>query len=449
MPNKQLIFILIIVCYALTIVLQTPYLATLSIGIFIYSLNLFIEKLGKSIPLKELAFLVATIQLLLSSYLAFYIQEPDKVFLPKTPPFFYFKYAIPGVLLFFMGLNVFKSEITYKDIEFNLHQYDSIKIAKQLIGIGYLGIFISPFMPGGLSYFFTLLSFLSYIGGIILIINSFNKETLPWIIIAFLPVVRDAFFSGVFYLALIWLVFSFLYYMILKSHYSFAKKAAIIILGLYLTITLDSAKKGYREVVWNKNKETFSFADRSALMGTLIFEHLTFQNLTNEQNVSARITRANQGALVTWVMDYVPEKEPYANGITIKESVIAAIFPRFLMPNKAIAGGKENFEKYTGHKLKNTSMNISLLGEGWANYGYWGGLVFMFAIGVFYSFSLKKFIDLIHQYPIYFYFIPFLFIYVIKAEDDLLTPLNHIFKASLVLVILHYTYIRKLSRINE
>ncbi|MBK3517670.1 hypothetical protein [Carboxylicivirga marina] len=441
---QNTIFILIAVVIICSTLVDIPLVGLLSLGSFSFSLFLFIDRLGKTIPLLELAFLTANLQLLASSFLAFYIQEPDKIFSPKLDAESYFNYALPGILLFGLGLFTFKSNINSKEIKNKLLQFDLFSFAKQLVGIGYLAIIIQPFVPGALAYFFTLLVFLSYIGGIIVIFSQaeHNRKVL-WLVIAFLPVLRDAFFSGVFFLALVWVAFAFLYYMNNKPNLSFNKKLAWVAIGIYLIVTLDGAKKDYREVVWKDTYQQIGFFERAGLLAQLSFERLTFQNLMDDQNLSARITRANQGALVTWVMDWVPENEDYANGETIKSAIISAIFPRILLPNKAKAGGKENFERFTGHKLKGTSMNLSLLGEGWANYGYWGGLVFMYCVGFFYSYCLKRFSKFINRYPPYFFFIPFLFIYIIKAEDDLLTPLNHFFKALIVFIALHQVYFKK------
>ncbi|WP_430934768.1 hypothetical protein [Saccharicrinis sp. 156] len=447
--NKNIIAISLLITALCSFVWSIPFVSTLSIGIFLFAFYLFIDQLGNTIPIKELAFLVASLQLLMSSFIAFYIQDPDKAFLPKVLPNQYFSYAVPGILLFALGLFSYSSVLDYSTFKDKTQRYKLTSIAKQLIAIGYVAIAISPFVPGGLRYFFTLLVFLSYIGGIIFILEkNHNKNQVLWILIAFLPVVRDAFFSGVFYLAMIWIAFAFLYYMLIHFNWSYIQKATIIILAIFMITTLDGAKKDYRDIVWEQEGNNLSFATRTGLLGQLFWERLTFKNLTDESNLSARVTRANQGALVTWVMKWVPDNEPYAQGQTIKDAVIGAIFPRFLMPNKAKAGGVENFERFTGHNLINTSMNISLLGEGWANFGYWGGLIFMYTVGLFYSFAIKKFATLINNYPIYFFFIPYLFIYIIKAEDDLLTPLNHIIKASIVLFLLHRFYIRKITPVD-
>lgn len=446
--NSQLILVLLLLNFIVSTFTTVPFVSVLSVCIFLFALMVFTKKLGNTIPIKELTFLVASIQLLLSSFLAFYIQEPDKIFLPKLSPDEYFRFAVPGVLLFIVGLFTFKFDLSLKEINSELEKFDLIQIAKKFIQIGLFSLLLASFVPGGLRYFFDIITFLSYIGGIILILDKRGiKFHIGWILLAFLPIIRDAFFSGVFYIALIWSTFVYLYYTFVKANYTIQKKILIIILSFYMIMTLDGAKKDYRAVIWNNT--SISFVARAGLLSQLFLERLTFQNITSDKDLSARITRANQGALVTWVMDWVPREEPYANGSTVKDAIMAAIFPRFLMPNKAKAGGKENFERFTGHMLKNTSMNISLLGEAWANYGYWGGLVFMYIVGLFYSFSLNKFTLLIKNYPIYFYFIPFLFIYIIKAEDDLMTPLNHLIKAGITLFFIHHMLIKKIVPVHE
>ncbi|WP_430817690.1 hypothetical protein [Carboxylicivirga sp. RSCT41] len=441
---QNILFVIVVLVLISSVFFDVPLVALLSLASFFFSLILFIDRLGKTIPLRELAFLTANLQLLASSFLAFYIQEPNKIFFPKVDAEIYFNFALPGILLFGLGLFTFKGNINSEIIKNKLFNFNLFSFAKQLITIGYVAMVIQPFLPGALTYFVTLLVFLTYIGGISVIFSKVDQNCkVIWLVIAFLPLVRDAFFSGIFFLALIWVAFAFLYYMNNKPNLSFNKKLAWVTIGMYLIITLDGAKKDYREVVWKDTYHQISFIDRAGLLAQLSFERLTFQNFMDDQNLSARITRANQGALVTWVMDWVPENEGFAKGETIKSAVVSAIFPRILLPNKAKAGGKENFERFTGYELKGTSMNLSLLGEGWANFGYWGGLAFMYCIGLFYSYCFKRFGNFINKYPVYFFFIPYLFIYTIKAEDDLLTPLNHFFKALIVFIALHQVYFKK------
>lgn len=430
-------------------VLGFPLIASLSFGFLVFWMFRFISRLSFTIPFREVAMITASIQLLVSSFLAFYVQDPNPFFAPLGTPEDYFGYAIPGVFLFGLGLFTFKHQrISYQPVTDQLLFYDLSTIGKKLIGIGWIAFFLSPFVPGSLGYFVTLLVYLSYIGGICILFSTDNRIN-KWILIgiAYSPVVKDALFSGVFFLAVIWTAFFIIYYLY-RSKNTFLRNFLIIVIGMYILIITDMSKKDYRAVIWDGDQSLNSVA-KAGLFVSIFFDNASFNLINSEDNFSGRITRANQGAIVSWVMDYVPSKTPYVNGSTITAALEAAVLPRFLSPNKAIAGGVASYERFTGRTLNNTSINISLLGEGWANFGYMGGLAFMYFVGAFYSYIFKIMSRLIEVHPIYFFFIPYIFIFTIKAEDDLLTPLNHVIKSSLILFLLHRFYLSKLRYQNN
>lgn len=439
----QFLLVSVLITTAVSIA-DTPFIANVSFGIFAYSFLLFIYELKNSIPIRELTLLVASIQLLVSSYIAFYIIEPNPIFLPKGEAIDYFKFAIPSILAF--GLGLFTMDIKLQripNVEFSSYNLDII--SKKIIYLGYAGIILMPISPGGLKYFALLITFFSYVGGIMCLYTSIpRKNKINRIIIAFIPVVSGALSSGVFFMAMIWIAYLAIYYIHFKG-YSFKKNILIILLGIYFIFVVDSAKKDYRALTWSPIGQQMSTLKKGLSFGYFILTNATFGLVGDKGNLSARVTRANQGAIVTWVMAYTPQVEPFAEGKTIKDAVIASIFPRFLMQNKAKAGGRESFERFTGIKLnRNTSINISLLGEAWANFGFWGGILFMFSIGLFYSYTLKLLINIYKSNPIYFFFIPYIFLLTIKAEDDLLTPLNHMIKAAIVLYFINKFYLKKI-----
>jgi hypothetical protein len=63
-------------------------------------------------------------------------------------------------------------------------------------------------------------------------------------------------------------------------------------------------------------------------------------------------------------MDYVPRKEPFANGETIITSLGAAVLPRFVWQDKPEIGGRDMICRFLGdcHKLK-YAYDIGQLGE--------------------------------------------------------------------------------------
>jgi hypothetical protein len=148
------------------------------------------------------------------------------------------------------------------------------------------------------------------------------------------------------------------------------------------------------------------------------------------QNMGARL---NQGWIIARVMNHMPAKQEFVRGETIENGIYAALLPRILAPNKAEAGGRANFERFTGTELpETTSMDVSLVGEGYANFGKTGGVIFLLIMGAFYNLAIIKTISLAKLYPTILFWLPIIFFQVIKAETDFATVLNHFTKAVIV-----------------
>jgi hypothetical protein len=150
--------------------------------------------------------------------------------------------------------------------------------------------------------------------------------------------------------------------------------------------------------------------------------------------VGDTLMRYNQGWIITNVMVFVPDREPYAMGETLKDAVIAAALPRFADPEKARAGGSENMARYAGIVLdEKTSMNLGYAGEMYANFGY-GGIVgsglYALAFGLLFRFFARRAFAI----PLWWATVPFLFFAVLKAEDGIAEILNWTTKSAIVLV---------------
>jgi hypothetical protein len=142
----------------------------------------------------------------------------------------------------------------------------------------------------------------------------------------------------------------------------------------------------------------------------------------------------------------MPKKYDFVKGETIETALYAGLLPRVLAPKKAVAGGRANFERFTGTELpETTSMDISLAGEGYANFGVWGGIVFLFFVGVFYNVIITKVIAISKKYPTLVLWLPVLFFQVIKAETDFATVFNHFTKAAMVAFMIFWGMTRVLK----
>ena len=98
-----------------------------------------------------------------------------------------------------------------------------------------------------------------------------------------------------------------------------------------------------------------------------------------------------------------------------------------------MAGGQANMENYAGITLnENTSMDISQVGEAYADYGVSGGIIMMFILGLFSNLVITFVEKKCLKYPELVLWLPLLYLQVIKAETSLVTVLNHLVKASMV-----------------
>jgi hypothetical protein len=135
----------------------------------------------------------------------------------------------------------------------------------------------------------------------------------------------------------------------------------------------------------------------------------------------------------------VPEEEPYAEGETIKDAVISAFMPRVLFPDKKQAGGRENFRRFTGLLISDeTSMGISPLGEAYANFGPFGGILLMGATGAMFAGTFYLTLLYVVRRPAFFFWLPLLFYQSIKAETEYLVVLNQLAKGAIVAFAMHY-----------
>ena len=138
--------------------------------------------------------------------------------------------------------------------------------------------------------------------------------------------------------------------------------------------------------------------------------------------------RLNQGWLIAVTMDRVPSRHPFANGETIWQSVAASLVPRLLWPDKPEAGGKANLKRFWGFDLRGFSMNIGPIGEAYANFDEVGGCIYMFFYGLFFNLILFTILRLAERRPTMILWLPFLFMYTITVESDLLLTMNFILK---------------------
>ena len=210
---------------------------------------------------------------------------------------------------------------------------------------------------------------------------------------------------------------------------SFLFRFAVIFTGFFFAFLIQLVKPDYRAQLGTNTED-----GKYVLFFNLVSSKLTGdQPLFSKDVIANNVVRLNQGWIISNVMNYIPAERPYANGQTIKDAVVASVFPRFLYPDKPTAGGRDNMENYAGITLnEGTSMDISQVGEAYANFGVTGGIIMMFILGLFSNLVITFVEKKTFKYPELILWLPLLYLQVVKAETSLVTVLNHLVKAGLV-----------------
>ncbi|WP_075602799.1 hypothetical protein [Saccharicrinis aurantiacus] len=400
-------------------------------------------KMGHSIPIVELMVSMSALQWIIGPFIDYHNGITHYKYHMYVPESEYMAFIVPALLLFYAGTLWYKNTLDLDELSERVSNLldRHPKLPFILVATGLAIPFINGIVPPALRFIFFLLSNVKYVGAIYLLFsNHKNRWTIFMSTMALTALASMA--SGMFHDLLLWSMLTFTF-VAKELQLSTLKKISIGIIGMLLAITIQSVKADYRAIIhkgYSGNKAALFIG-----MATENWRSGGITNPTNEENMTARL---NQGWIISAVMYHVPQKEPYAGGSTIIEALEASLLPRFLAPNKKKAGGRENFMKYTGLPLgDNTSMGISISGEAYANYGKYGGMLFMLIWGMFISWFWKKLGDLSNLYPTLLIWSPILFLQVIKAETEFVVVLNHLIKSG-VLVFGLLWFIKKQWRIT-
>lgn len=398
----------------------------------------FTRKTGETIPITELMVLLAALQWIIGPYIDYHNDVEHYKYKMYVPEEQYMAFAVPVVLAFKTGISFFSTDVYLVNLKTSIINLlnNQPRFPYLLVVLGILAPFIGHFFPAGLSFVFFLLGQIKYIGALYFILSGHPNR---WPIFTGLMILSalGSIATGMFHDLLLWsiLTLSFIFHEFKSGFWS---KLIILFIGGLFVLTIQSVKHQYRAL----NPTVPGSIAKAGLFIKLASEEWSEGKIINPADDNEINVRLNQGWIISKVMDHMPEREPFANGQTITDAFEAAFLPRIIAPNKKMAGGQENFRKYTGLPLgEGTSMGISLAGEGWANYGYTGGILFLFVWGLFVGWFWKKLNKWSDFFPTLLVWSPILFLQTVKAETELVVVLNHLIKSSvLVFGLLYYFY---------
>ncbi|TRX50232.1 O-antigen polysaccharide polymerase Wzy [Fulvivirga sp. M361] len=348
----------------------------------------------------------------------------------------YMQVIVPGTIAFGAGVLFFYPKLDFQRVNKGLMDLVAANpnLPIVLIVIGILSSFLINLLPPAFSFVIFLMSNFRFVGAALWLFKATRVNTLISRIAIIGLILLSSVQAGMFHELLLWsaLLLSFV---VLRFQLGIYWRLVLVLFGFSLAFLIQSVKAEYRDIIYSglesRTSTTEVFAD-------LVEDRLKNLNtlLSNEAFLAEMNVRLNQGWIISAIMKNVPNNQPYAEGETIVEAVKASFLPRFLAPGKKIAGGRENFEIFTGLKLnKNASMGISIIGEAYANFGREGSWVFMFFWGAFMAWGLGRLVKSGEKQVIIFVFIPLIFLQVIKAETELYVVLNHFVKSTILVVV--------------
>ena len=417
---------------------------SLCLSVFIFIFSRLVNEIGKGMPIKELMSFLFLIQVFISPLITYRYLNNKAHFTMHIDESIYMFYTVPAALLFILGLFIplSKSKNDYKSI-FNKLGKNSTKKTDQVaflfITLGFLSSFLYFILPGSLFFLLYLFNLLKFIGAFMLLFSK-NRFKYFWVAIVFINFTYGIINGGIFYDLFIWVFFL---YMLLekKIQSSFTRKLLIITIGFFAIYFVQSIKSDFRSEVWDEKNTKES----SEIFLNVAQEKSNEKNVfKNENDLDKFISRLNTGWILSKVIEHTPRKEPFTNGKTLTSDLKSVLLPRFLFPNKAKSGGKENqkkFTKFTGRRLiGKTTMRIGALSDAYINFGIFGGVVFMFFLGLFFNFIFFLIIRISIKNYFYILWIPFVFAYAIRMSD-IQVILNYTIKAFFFVVILNYIFL--------
>jgi len=344
----------------------------------------------------------------------------------------YFSFAWPATLLLIVGLSYVRLyKVNWQDAIHTIqYKYNSKKYI-QLAIAGIVFQIIAPLAPISLRFVLKILSYLAFVGVSGLILKQ-QKTARDKIILVFLVgssllgALKEAMFGEVIFFALL---LSLLYVRVnmTSNWYKISLFSILVITGLFIQLIKMPLRLLHEHGKTNL-LENLSTLNRNG--------HVSLNKIKSDAFMGYTIARFNNGAVISFVLDRVPNKIDYANGNTVSSAVLGSFIPRILWPNKEISG-KEMYLKYTGLKFGGASYGISQLGESYANFGRKRGIIFMFLLGLTLSIFTKKILKLCAKNPMLILYLPVLFLHTVKVETELNRSLGFLIRMLIVLFVLN------------
>lgn len=241
------------------------------------------------------------------------------------------------------------------------------------------------------------------------------------------------------------------------------KTFIIVCIGILLLPCLQYAKWELRKSTWGVIQDqqklmvfgefySLNRFNKPVLLIAKVVES-SYDLITGRQTqefIADTAVRYNQAWIVARILSHVPLREEYANGETVVDSIVAALVPRALMPDKMQWGGQGTFTRFTGIVLNSTtSMNLGFIGEMYANYGRSGGIIGCGVYAMFFGLIFRWLNARSRVHVIMLSFMPYILNFAVVSEVGLLEVLNYTIKSMWVAIAIYYATPAVFSRVSR
>ena len=386
-----------------------------------------------SFMFREWALFLYSSNYLLSPAITYQIDQ-EKVHYPmKITSENYFILAIPGFILFMIGMFFFKNRL-FKP-QFNEVKQATLINEKYLLEASLIGIFLRVFseiFPGELGFFIYLISMIRFVGAFSLFALNNKKYTYLAVLVLFIEI-YFGFRSGMYHDAIMWLIFFLLFFLYTKKP-SFKIKIVGLVSIVFLILFIQAIKFSYREQVW-KNGKIANFETISEVG----YQKANTESLIGEENLLSTLNRGNQAWIFASTVDRMDRFKDFQGLNNVNKYIEAALFPRFLAPNKLTSGNKEIFNQFSGHTINDsTSMGLGIFADGYIAYGAWGVYIFGFVLGLIFSLTFRLVERWTKISPFYVLLLLPMLNYAVRPDCELQTTINHLAKSIVVFGTLVY-----------
>jgi hypothetical protein len=398
-------------------------------------------------PLAHVAILVCAVQYCLAPWAASYHPTEDPTYMISDLPA-YFAYAGPVFLMIGLGWAVSAVGLHLPEKPISRGRLDD-NLVRELHwmfwgGLGLkFGLGLASF--GGLSFFVLLLANLRFVSAMCLMLldaPGWKWRTVTLVIVE----MGGSAGSGMFHELVLWSLGLFAVYAFTRRPrvLAFLSWLAVIAAGVFL---LNDAKWQLRSAMWAGNGEVPVFGrnielsawNRPLVGGLCLIQSgaKVFAGGYSDESLGDMVMRFNQGWIVDRVMRHVPLDEPYARGETVISALKASLLLRVFSPDKQMAGGKIFMERFAGYQpFEDASMNLGFVGEMYANFGYWGGIVgcgvYALILGLLFRWVAVR----AQTSPLWWAMAADVGHWALKAETDIGAVLNYLVKAAAVIFVI-------------